>query len=408
MHRQAPPEEDAFRRRSAVALALLLCYAVLSLWVRDRWALSAFQCGVFALGLTWVARTAVRPLRLCFPFPVWCLAGATLWVALQLAAGWTVYRFETESELLYWLTALVLVTVGANLFSEESIRDRFVRAAVWFGFGLTVISVLQWFTSPGKVFWIFPTPYRDKVMGPFVYHNNYAAFIELLLAPAVWLAVADRSRTLAYAAAAAVMYAGVIASTSRAGAALATAEILAILVVGRVRGVLSGRRFWGTAATLAGLAVLSVAIVGWEALWRRYQQADPYVHRRDMLLSALAMAHERPWTGFGLGTFQTAYPAYALFDIGLVVNHAHNDWAEWLAEGGVPFFLMLVSLAAWAVEPAVRSVWGLGLLSVFLHAVVDYPMQRLGLAAWVFAFVGALAGWRQQQRRQEPNGSVIL
>jgi O-antigen ligase len=408
VQRRARPEEDTFRRCSAVALALLLCYAVLTLWVRGRWALSAFQCGVFALGLTWIVRTAVRPLRLRFPFPVWCVAGAALWVALQLAAGWTVYRFETENALLHWLTALVLVAVAANLFSEESVRDRFLRAAVWFGFGLSVVSVLQWFTSPGKVFWIFATPYRDKVMGPFVYHNNYAAFIELLLAPAVWLAVADRRRTLSYAAAAAVMYATVIASTSRAGAALATVEVIAILVLGRVRGVLSGRRFWATAAALTGLAVLSVAVVGWEALWRRYQQADPYVHRRDMLLSALAMAHERPWTGFGLGTFQTVYPAYALFDIGLVVNHAHNDWAEWLAEGGVPFFLLLLSLAVWTLGPAVHSVWGLGLISVFVHALVDYPMQRLGLAAWIFVFVGALAGWRQQRRHHRARHPLIL
>lgn len=342
---------------------------------------------------------ALRPFSLLLPFPVWCLAGAVGWILLQLAAGWTVYRFVTENALLQWLAALVLVTISANLFREGRIREEFLRGAVWFGFALSVVSVLQWFTSPGKVFWIFATPYRDKVMGPFVYHNNYAAFIELLLAPAAWLALRDYRRAGWYALAAAAMYATVIASTSRAGSALATAEVAGILLLARLRRVLTGRRFWVTAAGLAGCAFLFVAIVGWEALWRRFQQADPYVHRRDMLHSALVMWHERPWTGFGLGTFQTAYPAYAFFDIGLVVNHAHNDWAEWLAEGGTPFFALLASLAVWSVEPAVRSVWGLGVLSVFLHALVDYPMQRLGLAAWVFVFLGALAGWREQTQR---------
>ena len=110
------------------------------------------------------------------------------------------------------------------------------------------------------------------------------------------------------------------------------------------------------------------------------------------------MARDRPWMGSGLGSFQEVYPAYATFDIGLIVNHAHNDWAEWLAEGGVPFFLLLASAAVWAVRPALRSIWGLGLLSVFLHALVDYPMQRLGLAVWVSVLLGALAAEERQRR----------
>jgi O-antigen ligase len=111
------------------------------------------------------------------------------------------------------------------------------------------------------------------------------------------------------------------------------------------------------------------------------------------------MARERPWIGFGLGSFQEVYPAYATFDIGLIVNHAHNDWAEWLAEGGVPFLLLLASVALWSVGPAFRSIWGLGLLSVFLHALVDYPMQRLGLAAWVFVMLGTLAAEERDRSR---------
>jgi O-antigen ligase len=94
------------------------------------------------------------------------------------------------------------------------------------------------------------------------------------------------------------------------------------------------------------------------------------------------------------------YPAYARFDIGLVVNHAHNDWAEWLAEGGVPFLAALASMAVWAVMPAVRSIWGIGLISVFLHALVDYPMQRLGLALWVFVLAGVLAAEERERRRE--------
>ena len=44
------------------------------------------------------------------------------------------------------------------------------------------------------------------------------------------------------------------------------------------------------------------------------------------------------------------------------------------------------------VRPAVRSLWGLGLMAVFVHALVDYPMQqRPALAMFFFAIAGALA-----------------
>jgi O-antigen ligase len=103
------------------------------------------------------------------------------------------------------------------------------------------------------------------------------------------------------------------------------------------------------------------------------------------------MIHERPAMGFGLGTWSTAYPAYAYADDGLFANQAHNDWAQWAAEGGLPFFLFLLSIAVWSVRPAARSLWGVGVVSVFLHCLVDYPIQRPALGGLFFVLLGALA-----------------
>ena len=54
------------------------------------------------------------------------------------------------------------------------------------------------------------------------------------------------------------------------------------------------------------------------------------------------------WFGFGLGSWPWAYPRYAIIDPVLFANHAHNDWAEWAADGGLPFALLigLVALRA--------------------------------------------------------------
>jgi len=158
------------------------------------------------------------------------------------------------------------------------------------------------------------------------------------------------------------------------------------------RRMLPARAFLITTGKLVLLAVAFTAVVGWGYIWKRFQEPDPYEMRRQLLRSSLAMIRERPWTGFGLGTWPAVYPAYASFDNGKFINHAHNDWAEWTAEGGIPFLLCLLAVAGFAARHAVRFPWALGISFVFLHSLVDYPMQKPALAALVFALMAALCG----------------
>ncbi len=137
---------------------------------------------------------------------------------------------------------------------------------------------------------------------------------------------------------------------------------------------------------------LLTGVVGWQPLWKRLQEPNPYSLRKDLVLSSIAMVSDRPLTGFGLGTWPEAYPGYARFDDGTYVNQAHNDWVQWAAEGGLLFLALMLAIAGWSVGPAVRSLWGVGILSVWLHALMDYPMQqRPALAAFFFALLGTLA-----------------
>ena len=119
--------------------------------------------------------------------------------------------------------------------------------------------------------------------------------------------------------------------------------------------------------------------------------------RRELLSSSLDMVRERPLTGFGLGAWATAYPAFAYYDDGSAPNQAHNDWAQWAAEGGLPLLAAMTALLLLFLPHAWRSIWGIGVVSVFLHALVDYPMQqRPALAAWIFLLLGAAVASRRQ------------
>lgn len=327
------------------------------------------------------------------------LAFAAAWPLVQLAAGATVYRFETWNAALVWAGHWTVFLLALQLFGDPDRLDRFLDALLWFGTAIAAVSLVQMFTSGGRIFWLFPTPYKDLVLGPFAYRNNYAAFVELVFPLALLKALAGRRTAVAWSAAAALLAASVVAGGSRAGTVLVVLETLPILALdarGRAPGVV-----WKLAAATAVL----VAIAGPGFLVSRFQQADPLAVRRELVESSFAMFRERPWMGFGLGAWPTAYPAYATFDLGVFANHAHCDWAEWAAEGGLPLLAATVALASAAVFWSARRRWGIGVAAVFAHALVDYPLQKPALAALTFTLLGALAAAARKGQERSSSGS---
>jgi hypothetical protein len=378
--------------RATAALAALLSYAILTIWIDQRWAWGLVQCAVFVSVGGWAAGQLrhASPVRGSLWLAPLCAAPA--WGLLQLAAQRTVYRWGTWNAVLNWVTWLALFFLALQLFQRSAARQGFLRFAVYFGFGLSVLSTVQMFTSGGKIFWLFPSGYTDYALGPFVYRNQYAAFLEMILPIALWQALRDRRRAFANCAMAAAMLASVVAAASRAGSVLMCVEVAAVLLLVWRRGMAPADAVARGFVMFGAVAVLFTAMAGWQALRHRLWQPDPFAGRREFLASSVAMLRDRPAMGFGLGNWARAYPRYALFDDGAYVNQAHNDWMQWAVEGGVPFLALLLSLAAMVVPAALRSVWGIGLVSVWMHCLVEYPLQqRPGIGAWFFVLLGVLA-----------------
>ncbi len=379
---------------SLMLLAAILFLGILSMWVPARWSVSAFQIAVFALAAVHLVRRKTLSVQ---PTAV-LLAAAVAWGLIQASAGWSVDRFKTLNEVLNWTTNLAVFAMALDLGQDRERRERFLTAVLWFGTTLAVVSMLTVFSSPeGVVFWLFQAGSDKRTLGPFVYYNQYAAFIEAVLPLALVRAILDPRRRILYSVVGALLLASVVAGGSRAGTILCLVVMVTIPLVALGQGVVSrgtaGRVLLATLGTL----VLLGAVAGWEVIWKRLQEPDPYAVRKDFLLSSLEMVRERPLTGFGLGTWSEVYPGFARFDDGLFANQAHSDWAQWASEGGIPFFLLMAGVAFLAIRPAFRSLWGLGLLAVFVHCSIDYPMQqRPALAAFFFAMLGLMIGFTRR------------
>jgi len=339
-----------------------------------------------------------------------CVFCLPLWGLLQLATGRTSSAADTWSATLRWaalaavffLAGMVITRPGQHTSREA--RRAFLDLFVWFATAEAVLCLTQIFTSNGRVLWLFDSGYPD-VYATFQYYNNYAQFVELALPIALWRALRARGNAWPYALAGGILYSSVIASASRAGSVLCTAELLAVLFIGliRWRGANSGAMSRSSMTMLAivpAIAIVFTMVVGWEHVWLRFQQHDPYTIRREFLVAAVDMARERPLTGFGLDTFPSVYPRYAVQDFPFYVNHAHNDWMEFAADGGVPFLLLILMPFLCAVPSAIRNPWGLGLIAVMLHACVDYPFPRPAVSGWMFALLGLL--WAARRDRTRP------
>jgi hypothetical protein len=324
------------------------------------------------------------------------LAAIVLWGLLQIGMGETVYAWRTKVAILYWAANFAVFFIALQAFEDGRIRRGFLDALLVFGFAIAVVSPIQSLDPANKVFWIFtPDPQLIPQMGPFPYKNQFAAFVELLLPYALFRALTSEKRMLYHGLVVAVLYTSVIAAASRMGFFLTTAEMIAVPVLVMSRRQVPLRRLREIGFVFLAIFVMLAAAAGPNILADKFETNDPYAGRREYTEASLAMVKDRPMFGFGLGTWSTVYPEYAKFDDGLFVNQAHDDWAQWAAEGGLPFLGIMAALAIWAVPPAVRTGWGIGVVAIFVHCLVDYPIQRAGVALVMFAMLAAVASETQ-------------
>jgi len=278
---------------------------------------------------------------------------------------------------------------------------------------MAILCLTQMNTSEGKVVWVFSTgnPY---VFGTFPSYNSYAQFIELALPIALWRALSEGWRSWWYGIGGGILYASVIGSASRAGATLCTLELLLILGMGFARlwrapvaqtsprsAPRSARMNTSILIAVLAFAILFTSLVGWERVLLRFQQNDKYLVRREYMVAAVDMAKQKPLVGYGLGTFPEVYQQFAVKDFPFYANHVHNDWAEFAAEGGIPFLLLVLIPCAAIIPTAIRHPWGLGLIATMLHACVDFPFPRPAVSGWMLMLMALLYTTRASDRKRK-------
>jgi len=333
---------------------------------------------------------------------------------------WSSYPGATLTELLQVSACGCVFLLGLAAFQRPS----HVRAIGLFFWALTgalaVEALWQYSLSPTLIYGYRDASYGTP-MGPFVYHNHYAGFMDLLL-PLAWAAAlrTDSSPDAAWVGqlrrsiVPALGVVSVLAAASRGG--VVTLGIEAAVALWIYRRSLDRRRvvLLGTLAVTfaAGMTIAASN----SSVVRRFAQLTRHdasaLDRVKVGDSALHMFAERPWFGFGLNSFASVYPRFQTFDSGLEWDSAHDEYVQILAEMGlggglcVAAFAILLLVAGLRLRsrPAsnarnVRLAAFIGAIGFLFHSFGDFEFHAMANSLLFFVLVALVAAEPQAPTR---------
>ncbi len=194
----------------------------------------------------------------------------------------------------------------------------------------------------------------------------------------------------------------VVFSRSRTGITLLIVGIVVSALAFAPR--LGGRHSLRTVSGVMVLLISCAAAIGLVPVLERFTQADPIADSRWSIAQATIKGIGTFFPlGAGQGTFPEVFRRFHPGDVPLFVNSAHNDYLEWLFDGGALAGLAIVLVAALVVLRLARTArmdgWPrdrylrigavIGIALIALHSLVDYNL-RIPANAMLFAFLMGL------------------
>lgn len=274
----------------------------------------------------------------------------TEWQPLSLdpwAAGYALALIATVT-LVFWT---------CRYLAGSGLAPRIAAAVALVGLLAALTAIAQRAGDPTKIYGIFdPVDAGARPFGPFVNRNHFATWAVMAIPLAIGYVVASflsrpasvfvaeeiatlvsavGSRGAWVAVSAATMSLALVASTSRSGLFAFLLSLGIWMAVGLRRFDRRGR-IWLT----LGLVVLGGFLV-------TYARVEPLLSRAEETLVVGTGGRSQIWVqtlaiirdfwpaGIGLGSYPTAMLVYQQTDRTYFINHAHNQYLQILAEGGV-------------------------------------------------------------------------
>ena len=410
----------------SIGLVGVLIFSAIAHGVVEPWSIAAFELIIATLLLLWVIRLVIEGHnKIIFPQVAFPITGLIFFGLIQSIAltdgGGRVRSLSLDTEatrksvaMLFFL--LVWMLMSANFLSRRRRLQSLGNFLILYGFAMAVFALVQHFAWNGSFYWLRPISEDLHVFGPFVNHNHFAGYMEMLIPLPLAFVVMKAGRIevrMFYAFAAIMMSIALIASLSRGGMVSLAVGMLFVFAMSirltqrseREEGQQHHRhqrRFpaiqVGTVLAISVVIVLGVFWVGSDHVADRIARSSVVGQAPD----AKTFSEERGWiwkdtltmikanalTGIGLGAFQTAYPIYTKRSETFEISESHNDYLQIIADAGILGGMLAIWFLVVVVRTISRSLLhrdrllvsmalgsGGGIIAILVHSLFDFNLQ---------------------------------
>jgi O-antigen ligase len=345
-----------------VGICGLLAFSVLCFGGVEEWSQAVLEVGAAVLLTYWAFRQYVlKADQLVIPQEIIPLGFFTLLVVVQLVFHRTASRYFTRIELQLLCAYVVLVFLMAQAYTRTSHWRGYLWFVMGLGFFVSIFGILQYLTFNGKVYWLRTMRYGGIPFGPYVNRNHFAAFAEMVIPMALvplFLGKVRKERIFLVALFAFVPIVALLLSASRGGIVSFIVQMVILMLLLLTRRARSRHMLVGGLVVL--VAILAVSWIGVQQVLQRFSTIQSLEvtggKRTAMRQGTWRLFLDHPIAGTGLGTFEMVFPPYDTLYDGKVVNHAHNDYLEALAETGVLGGVLCAWFIGWVLLTSLKGI----------------------------------------------------
>ncbi len=317
-----------------------------------------------------------------------------------------------------------------NLNNKVSfLKYIYITGLAYSCYGLTVYL----FFNNSHILWFPKWVGLDSLSSTFVNRNNFSAYLGLCINCFVALKAYqflgnNSENTLKIAAHESSVTQGIM------GILVLTIFLSTFVLTGSRGGVLSlgiglsigafvyiklGGQLSKRVTFLFVLILIFSFFVGGDHIWKRFNAAFHEDERLQILPSILDALSEKPFTGFGLGSFSEVFRIFRTEDVRLMFLRAHNDYIELILAVGIPASIALMFIVFFVL----RRILGKPIykehgqiVSVALcasvtaqlsaHAFIDFPFQIPAISFYwcaILAYGCACLNLRQSSHVRKKN-----
>lgn len=347
----------------------------------------------------------------------------------ELEAGWKALSFSTSLSLYELISYVFYFLFGYLVFKHVQSRKEvviFVHVLILGAVFQSFYGMAELFGGTERIFGYEKVVGLGSASGTFINRNHFSGFLEMiflvsvgyLLAKAdffamekgfslkekvLWFSQERLQRCIVYGLMTIVIGIGIFFSRSRSGIFVFFATLFLMIIAlsvsegrreeGRLgNGRFIKRRFVMIIRTVTLIVLFAVILIGARPIIERFSwdELAEGAGRPVIFKNTVEIIENFPLFGTGLGTYVYAYGMFEKDSVGgIVVDHAHNDYLELVAESGVVGGVSLILFAFVAVgyifvkwmkrrDYLVRGVvlgCIMGIVAILIHSLSDFNLH---------------------------------